>query len=128
MFKAWHKNFEFQAYIQDIQSVLDSLPRPRPVPGHYSIPHQEETYKMSRAYLRIDDLLQNSTPNLLLPEDELDDLVTISDQPTVDIGPSKLKSLLTRLSKSTNGHYQKNYTKDLQHSYHSFITSQPALK
>lgn len=83
---------------------------------------------MSRAYLRIDDLLQNSTPNLLLPEDELDDLVTISDQPTVDIGPSKLKSLLTRLSKSANGHYQKNYTKDLQHSYHSFLTSQPALK
>jgi hypothetical protein len=126
-FETWHKNLEFQNYIQEIQDVLDSLPQPLPMPERYSIPSQKVTYKNTRAYLKIDDLLQNPAPELPLPQDELEDLVTTNDHPeVVDIGPSKLKSLLTKLSKSANGHYQKMYIKDLQKSHNAFLANTSA--
>jgi hypothetical protein len=127
LFETWHKNLEFQNYIQEIQNVLDSLPRPLAMPERYSIPPQEDTYKKVRAYLKIDDLLQNPAPELPLPQDELEDLVTTNDQrAVVDIEPSKLKSLLTKLSKSANGHYQKMYIKDLQKSHNAFLANMSA--
>ncbi|KAE9375857.1 hypothetical protein N431DRAFT_556187 [Stipitochalara longipes BDJ] len=126
LFETWHKNFEFQSYIQDIQSVLDSLPRPPPMPECYFIPPQADTYKKTRAYVKIEDLLQNPAPELPLPQDELEDLVTTSDQSAVDAGPSKLKSLLTKLSKSASGHYQKMYIKDLQKSHNAFLANTSA--
>jgi hypothetical protein len=127
LFETWHKNLEFQNYIQEIQNVLDSLPRPLPVPERYSIPPQDDTYQKVRTYLKIDDLLQNPAPELPLPQDELEDLVTTNDHPAVvDIGPSKLKSLLTKLSKSANGHYQKMYIKDLQKSHNAFLANTSA--
>jgi hypothetical protein len=126
LFETWHKNFEFYSYIQDIQSVLDSLPRPLPMPERYSIPPQEDTYKKVCAYLKIDNLLQNPAPELPLSQDELEDLVTTNDQPAVDRGPSKLKSLLTKLSKSAKGHYQKMYIKDLQKSHNAFLANTSA--
>ncbi|KAE8440618.1 hypothetical protein EG329_007020 [Mollisiaceae sp. DMI_Dod_QoI] len=126
LFETWHKNFEFRAYIQDIQSVLDSLPRPLPMPEQYSIPPQKDTYKNRRVYLKIGDLLQHPAPELPLPQDELEDLVMTNDQPAVDTGPSKLKSLLTKLSKSANGHYQKMYIKDLQKSHNALLANMSA--
>ncbi|CZR56441.1 uncharacterized protein PAC_06329 [Phialocephala subalpina] len=126
LFETWHKNFEFRTYILEIQSVLDSLPRPMSMPEPYSIPPQEDTYKEACAYLKIDDLLQNPAPELPLPQDELEDLMTASDQPAVDTGPSKLKSLLTKLSKSANGHYQKMYIKDLHKSHNAFLANTSA--
>ncbi|KAF8859302.1 hypothetical protein BDZ45DRAFT_689400 [Acephala macrosclerotiorum] len=126
LFNTWHKNFEFFTYIQNIQSVLDSLPRSLPMPDRYSIPPQEDTYKKARAYLKIDDLLQNPAPELPLPQNELEDLVTTNDQPAVDTGPSKLKSLLTKLSKPAVGHYQKMYIGDLRKSYNAFLTNTSA--
>ncbi|TVY17756.1 hypothetical protein LARI1_G004515 [Lachnellula arida] len=120
-FRTWHKNFEFMNYIQEIQTVLDSLPRPLHVPESYSIPPQEDTYTKARAYLKIDDLLQNPAPELPHPQNGFPDLVFTNDQPEGELGPSKLKSLLTKLSRSAKGHYQKMYIKDLQKSHNAFL-------
>jgi hypothetical protein len=49
------------------------------MPENYSIPPQEDTYKKACAYLKIDNLLQNPAPELPLPQDELEDLVTTND-------------------------------------------------
>ncbi|TVY45523.1 hypothetical protein LOCC1_G005368 [Lachnellula occidentalis] len=125
-FGAWHKNFEFSNYIQEIQTVLDSLPRPLHIPAHYSVPPHEDIYQKARAYLKIDDLLQNPAPELPLPHDDLPDLVITNDQPEGELGPSKLKSLLTKLSKSAKGHYQKSYIKDLQKSHNAFLANSSA--
>jgi hypothetical protein len=126
MFEAWSKNFEFREYISDIQIVLNELPQRLPMPERYSIPTQEETYQPVRAYFNMADLFQNPAPELPLPQDELKDLVTTNDQPEVDKGPSKLKSLLTKLSKSAKGHYEKAYTKDLQKSQNAFVANTAA--
>ncbi|KUJ20152.1 uncharacterized protein LY89DRAFT_716588 [Mollisia scopiformis] len=127
LFETCHKNFEFRQYIEDVQIVLDSLPQPLQQPEYYSIPPQEDTYKNVRAYLMIDDLLQNPAPDLPLSQDELEEqFVTMRDQPAVESGSSKLKSLLNKLSKSANGHYQRMYVKDLQKSHNAFLANTSA--
>jgi hypothetical protein len=41
MFEDWFKNSKFQAYIADLQRLLNQLPWPLPVTsGHYTIPTQ----------------------------------------------------------------------------------------
>lgn len=111
LFENWYRNREFKNYVEDIQTVLDSLPQQLQMPDSSSIPYQPDTYVKTRAYLKIDDLLQNPAPELPLPQDELRHLVTMSAQPAVATGPSKLKSLLAKLSRSANGHYQKSKSK-----------------
>jgi len=125
LFKSWFQNFEFRNYIQDIQDVLDSLSQPPPMPRPYSIPPQVDTYKVPRAYVKIADLLPALPPEFPLPQDDLEGLVTTNGQPEVDTGPSKLKSLLAKLSRSAQGHYQKLYIKDLQKSHNAFLANTP---
>ncbi|TVY37088.1 hypothetical protein LSUB1_G005891 [Lachnellula subtilissima] len=67
-----------------------------------------------------------NSPELPLPQDDLPDLVVTNDQPEGELGPSKLKSLLTKLSKSAKGHYQKLYIKDLQNSHNAFLANSSA--
>lgn len=121
LFETWYKNYQFTAYIQDIQDILDTLPRPQDMPEPYSIPPQVDNYRRNRAYLKIDDLLQNTPPEPVAPQESLEHLVTIGAQPVVDSAPSKLKSLLAKLSRSADGYYQKSYVKDLQKSHSALL-------
>ncbi|KAK0121151.1 hypothetical protein ONS96_011330 [Cadophora gregata f. sp. sojae] len=126
MFGMWHRNLEFQTYVQDIQDVLDSLPRPEEMPDHYAIPPQEDVYQAKRAYLRMDDLLQNPAPQLPLPQDDLEDFFKVTDQIQLgeaEKGPSKLKSLLTKLSRTATGYYQNSYVKDMRNSHNAFLAT-----
>jgi len=129
MFDNWRKNSELQTYFENIQDALNSLPQPQAMPASYSIPYQEDNYANKRAYRTIDDLVQNPAPIFNLPQDELQDLgglVSDNEQPEIDTGPSKLKSLLARLSRSANGHYQRMYIKDLQRSHNAFLATKSA--
>jgi hypothetical protein len=129
MFDDWRKNFELQTYFENIQEALNSLPQPQAMPASYSIPFQVDNYTKKRAYRTIDDLVQNPAPTLTLPQDELqslEGLVNENDEPAVDTGPSKLKSLLAKLSRSAVGHYQKMYIKDLQKSHNAFLANTSA--
>lgn len=128
LFEDWRKNLEFQTYIQDIQEALEALPRPSPssFPAPYYIPNQKNRYQNTRSYLAIEDLLQNPAPELQLPQDELEHLVITADQLATDAGTSKLKYLLTKLSRSATGHYQKMYVKDLQKSHNAFLANTTA--
>ncbi|KAL5318844.1 hypothetical protein ACEPPN_013911 [Leptodophora sp. 'Broadleaf-Isolate-01'] len=130
LFGSWSKNAEFQAYIEDIQSVLDSLSRPsQRVPKHYAIPPQEDKYIKVRAFLKIEDLLQNAAPELPLPQDDLGNLFTVSEQDEmaeINKGPSKLKSLLAKLSKHATGYYQKSYVADLRKSHNALLANSSA--
>ncbi|KAH7346369.1 hypothetical protein BKA65DRAFT_537048 [Rhexocercosporidium sp. MPI-PUGE-AT-0058] len=130
LFDTWSKNSEFQTYIEDIQSVLDSLSRPsQRVPEKYAILPQEDNYEKVRAFLKIDDLLQNAAPELPLPLDDLHNLFSVSEQDEmaeIDEGRSKLKSLLAKLSKSATGHYQKSYVTDLRKSHNALLANTSA--
>lgn len=114
----------------DIQSVLDSLSRPsQRVPKHYAIPPQEDKYIKVRAFLKIEDLLQNAAPELPLPQDDLGNLFTVSEQDEmaeINKGPSKLKSLLAKLSKHATGYYQKSYVADLRKSHNALLANSSA--
>ncbi|PVH87759.1 hypothetical protein DL98DRAFT_544883 [Cadophora sp. DSE1049] len=129
MFEMWHRNLEFQTYVQNVQDVLDSLPRPEEMPDHYFIPPQEDVYQTKRAYFRIDDLLQIPAPDLPVPKDNLEDFIRVTDQVQLgeaDKGPSKLKSLLSKLSRSATGFYQVSYVKDLRKSHNAFLATPSA--
>ncbi|CZS94753.1 uncharacterized protein RAG0_04618 [Rhynchosporium agropyri] len=127
LFAHWHKNLEFRNYIEDIQTVLDSLlPPSNQLPDKYAIPHQEYKYVRLRAYFKIRDLLKNPAPQLPLPQQALGDLFTVANEDEVAggrEGHSKLKSLLGKLSRSATGNYQKNYVADLRKSYAALLTS-----
>ncbi|CAG8959752.1 hypothetical protein HYFRA_00001658 [Hymenoscyphus fraxineus] len=127
MFQHWYKNLEFENYIQEVQDVLDSLARPLNVhENFYSIPPQEDLYQRAPSYLKIDDLLKNPAPQFgLHPDQKFDSLVAENDQALVDAESSKLKSLLTRLSRSATGHYQQMYIRDLRRSYNALLTNSP---
>ena len=85
-----------------------------------------DPYKKTRAYLKIDDLLQSQAPDLPLPQDELRQLFIVVDQDQMsrfDQGPSRLKSLLGKLSRPATGYYQKSYVADLRKSHNAFLAA-----
>ncbi|KAI9055047.1 hypothetical protein LZ554_000013 [Drepanopeziza brunnea f. sp. 'monogermtubi'] len=124
LFLSWYKNREFQKYIEDVQSVLDSLPQRLPMPAPYLIERQNDEYKTARTCLTIEDLLQNPAPDIPLPKDELGIFVCASQTKEEEVtGLSKLKALLTKLSKFSNGQYQNNYIKDLRKSYNALLAN-----
>jgi hypothetical protein len=74
----------------------------------------------------IDDLLANPAPELPLPSNELQDLMSTHDNaPPDDLAHSKLKSLLGKLLRSSRGHYQKTYVGDLQKSLKALLANSP---
>jgi hypothetical protein len=126
MFKDWYKNHEFKKYTSRIQSILDTLHRPESTIEKYVFPQMENIGERVRSYLKIDDLLQNPAPELSAPQNELGNLVVAGDHLAVDAGPSKLKLLLAKLSRSAAGHYQNSYSRDLKLSHAALIANAAA--
>ncbi|PQE07113.1 p-loop containing nucleoside triphosphate hydrolase protein [Rutstroemia sp. NJR-2017a BVV2] len=117
-FQNWHRNAQFQKFINQAQSVLDQV-RPVSLNLHrYSFSLPASRYVPRRRYLSFSDLIKNPAPCLPTADQELFDQWIIRER-TQSTDKSKLTEILDHLKSSHSSEHELQYAEDLEKSFHA---------
>jgi Protein of unknown function (DUF3638) len=119
-FQSLHRNAQFQRYAQQVQGILDNLPRAYEHVHKYSFTPPVDRYSPRRTHVNFLDLTHSGAPCLPAPDPgNFDNWIVRGDKQSTD--HSKLKELLAEISSQcSNKHeqqYIQQYIQDLRNSF-----------
>ncbi|ESZ91788.1 hypothetical protein SBOR_7826 [Sclerotinia borealis F-4128] len=114
-FQSWHRNAEFQEYIQQVQAILDDLNPKEQHLQDYSIPRTVDQYNFRRPYINFDDLMSTEAPLLPIPNPEnFEEWMIRSTRGSTN--QTKIKELLAKISSNCSTMHEEQYAADLAKS------------
>lgn len=115
-FQSWHRNAQFQTFIEQTQIILDGISPASQKLQCYSFSLPIDRYAPRQGYVSFSDLLRNPTPRLLTAEQKGFDR-WIMREARRNTDQRKLKEIISHASSSSTSDHERYYADDLLKSF-----------